>query len=78
MPVSSKKEVQIITSITTPNQIVSQQDYEPSPFILANTEEVPLQHLKHDCIIPVFSKDNEKTIAPVSYTHLDVYKRQYI
>lgn len=35
----------------------------PSPFILANTIEVPLQHLKNDCIIPVFSKDNEKTIA---------------
>ena len=34
-----------------------------SPFILANTTEVLLQHLKHDCIIPVFSKDNEKTIA---------------
>ena len=34
-----------------------------SPFILANTIEVPLQHLQNDCIIPVFSKDNEKTIA---------------
>ena len=38
-------------------------DYVPSPFIIANTIEVPLQHLKNDCIIPVFSKDNEKTIA---------------
>jgi len=33
------------------------------PFIEANTTEVDLNHLKHDCIIPVFSKDNEKTIA---------------
>ena len=33
------------------------------PFIVANTTEVPLLHLKHECIIPVFSKDNEKTIA---------------
>ena len=33
------------------------------PFIVANTEEVELEHLKNDCIIPVFSKDNEKTIA---------------
>ena len=63
MPVSSKNEVQIISTDPTPNKLVSQQDYEPSPFILANTEEVTLQHLKHDCIIPVFSKDNEKTIA---------------
>ena len=36
---------------------------EVSPFIIANTIEVPLHHLKQDCIIPVFSKDNEKTIA---------------
>ena len=65
MPVSSKNEVQIIASNPnpTPNVLVSEQDYEPSPFIIANTEEVTLQHLKHDCIIPVFSKDNEKTIA---------------
>ena len=62
MPVNPKNEVQIVTS-NPPNALVSQQDYEPSPFILANTEEVTLQHLKHDCIIPVFSKDNEKTIA---------------
>ena len=33
------------------------------PFIVANTVEVPLIHLKQDCTIPVFSKDNEKTIA---------------
>ncbi|RZK26965.1 MAG: DUF3871 family protein [Flavobacterium sp.] len=33
------------------------------PFIEANTSEVELEHLRHDCIIPVFSKDNEKTIA---------------
>ena len=36
---------------------------EVSPFIVANTIEIPLHHLKQDCIIPVFSKDNEKTIA---------------
>ena len=33
------------------------------PFIEANTTEVMLSHLRSDCIIPVFSKDNEKTIA---------------
>lgn len=33
------------------------------PFIVANTSEVALYHLQNDCIIPVFSKDNEKTIA---------------
>nr|WP_245169062.1 DUF3871 family protein [Marnyiella aurantia] len=34
-----------------------------APFIVANTVAVPLMHLQKDCIIPVFSKDNEKTIA---------------
>ncbi|MCO6147379.1 DUF3871 family protein [Flavobacterium sp. NRK1] len=33
------------------------------PFIESNTSQVELKHLSNDCIIPVFSKDNEKTIA---------------
>lgn len=32
-------------------------------FIEANTTSVTLQHLKCDCTIPVFSKDNECTVA---------------
>ena len=50
------------------------QEFDPSnssgplpeqgrPFIVANTTEVPLLHLQRDCIISVFSKDNEKTIS---------------
>lgn len=35
----------------------------PKPFIEANTSEISLDHLKNDCVIPVFSKDNERTIA---------------
>lgn len=31
--------------------------------MVANTSAVGLEQLKQDCIIPVFSKDNEKTIA---------------
>ena len=34
-----------------------------SSFIEANTKAVSLNHLKNDCIIPVFSKDNESTIS---------------
>lgn len=63
MPIISQNEVQATPINTTPNVLAEKKDYEPSPFILANTEEVTLQHLKYDCIIPVFSKDNEKTIA---------------
>ena len=36
------------------------------PFIEANTKEVSMQHLKDDCIVPVFSKDNEITISHVN------------
>ena len=32
-------------------------------FISANTSETNLQHLKEDCIVPVFTKDNELTIS---------------
>ncbi|MFT0279376.1 DUF3871 family protein, partial [Bacteroides faecis] len=31
-------------------------------FLEANTLEVTMQHLKEDCITPVFAKDNELTI----------------
>lgn len=34
-----------------------------NPFIEANTIDVSLSHIKNDCIIPVFAKDNEQTIA---------------
>lgn len=35
----------------------------PDSFIEANTKKVTLTHLKNECIIPVFSKDNETTIS---------------
>lgn len=47
----------------TPVVLTEREDNLPSPFILANTSKVTLHHLQNDCIIPVFSKDNEKTIA---------------
>ena len=33
------------------------------PFIEANTKEVTMSHLQNDCVVPVFSKDNEITIS---------------
>lgn len=45
------------------NKQLEKKLYEDKPFIEANTQAVNLYHLKNDCIIPVFSKDNEKTIA---------------
>ena len=51
------------------NQIITDQQLESTTitdnnrFIEANTQQVSLAHLKQDCIIPVFAKDNESTIA---------------
>lgn len=46
---------------TEPN--LEQRPARRLPFIEANTKEVSVGHLKNDCIIPVFSKDNEVTIS---------------
>ena len=48
-------------------QIVKPQEIESSissnnKFIEANTKQVSLSHLRQDCTIPVFAKDNETTI----------------
>ncbi|MCT3945708.1 DUF3871 family protein [Elizabethkingia anophelis] len=49
--------------IRNSNGIRSIKDNESSPFIIANSQEISLDQLSHECIIPVFSKDNERTIA---------------
>lgn len=75
----NQKDKEIITFPSEMNRILENSDKinntklsleekevrhkEKTPFIVANTQEVTLSHLKNDCIIPVFSKDNEKTIA---------------
>lgn len=52
---------------------VVKKQYIHKPFIEANTQEVELSILKNDCIIPVFSKDNEKTIAHQEFIELTNY-----
>lgn len=44
----------VVEEITKPRKV--------NHFIEANSVEVSLEHLKNDCVIPVFSKDNELTI----------------
>lgn len=36
-------------------------------FIEANTKPVDIAHLRNDCVVPVFSKDNEVTISHQSF-----------
>ena len=40
------------------------------PFIEANTKEVTIQHLRKECVVPVFSKDNEITISHPSFIEM--------
>ena len=48
------------------NQVIDEEEIIVFPkrnFIEANTVQVDLYHLKSECIIPVFAKDNESTIS---------------
>lgn len=61
-------ELQIQTPVYNHTQkathpIMEENNVMRKPFIEANTEQVNVLHLQHDCIIPVFSKDNERTIS---------------
>lgn len=55
-----------LITVTQPNQVIEDAkivNTSKTKFIEANTIEVSLSHLKDDCIIPVFAKDNETTIS---------------
>ena len=77
MPVNSGMRIPIISSEiqrysnaldTTYQEIESsingdKKEDKRKHFIEANTTAVNLTHLKNDCVVPVFSKDNEITIS---------------
>lgn len=46
---------------------IPQNVKKANPFIEANTKAVDLAHLRNDCIVPVFSKDNELTISHTAF-----------
>jgi hypothetical protein len=47
-----------------PHEVVNKQKrWKRNPFIEANTREVEMAHLRKECVVPVFSKDNEVTIS---------------
>jgi hypothetical protein len=57
--VNSVNRNRVVETAITPSIIKN----PPAAFIEANTESVSLNHLRQDCTIPVFSKDNEVTIS---------------
>lgn len=75
LPVIFQPQTQVLDQNVTPNPVFVQRSNQ-LPFIEANTKEASLPHLREDCIIPVFSKDNEITISHQSFidTVLDAAK----
>ena len=53
------EEAIIVEEVAAPKRV--------NHFIEANTQEATLHHLKHECITPVFSKDNELTINHAAF-----------
>src|SRR5690606_23268705 len=59
-------KIELVSSSAIQNQVIDKKDIvkKSAPaFMEANTQTVTLEHLKNDCIIPVFSKDNESTVS---------------
>lgn len=53
--------------VNVAEEVITPQFTSRLPFIEANTKEVSIQHLKEDCVVPVFSKDNEITISHTNF-----------
>lgn len=74
-PVMHLKTVSPKVILNTPfvpsgHALLKASSFEVKPFIEANTIEINLPHLKNKCVIPVFSKDNERTIAHQEYIEI--------
>lgn len=75
---------QIYTGLSTLQSVAETVEFqevemERPLFIEANTQAITLQELKSDCIVPVFSKDNELTISHPNFieTVLDAVRTFY-
>ena len=47
-----------VEAVEVVEDIITPQFSKRLPFIEANTKEVTINHLKDECVVPVFSKDN--------------------
>ena len=68
MPQAQNRERMNLGEFAEEATIIVDEPVRPANhFIEANTQEVTLHHLKHDCITPVFAKDNELTINHAAF-----------
>lgn len=66
LPAVEPKRFSWLNAYATDAEVITdtpQREKRNNPFIEANTKEVDLSHLTNECIVPVFSKDNELTIS---------------
>jgi hypothetical protein len=49
--------------VLTQEETIIPQSTNGTSFIKANTSQVSLSHLRKECVVPVFAKDNEQTIT---------------
>lgn len=66
LPAVEPKRISWLNEYATDAEVITdipQREKKTLPFIEANTKAVELSHLKNECIVPVFSKDNELTIS---------------
>ena len=59
--VEPKRQVITVEPVVIPTTVVENKRL---PFVEANTREVTLSHLRNECVVPVFSKDNE-ILSPI-------------
>lgn len=52
-----------VEAVEVVEDLILSQFTKRLPFIEANTKEVSIEHLRNECVVPVFSKDNEVTIS---------------
>lgn len=66
LPAVEPKRFSWLNAYATDAEVIAetpQREKRNNPFIEANTKAVELSHLTNECIVPVFSKDNELTIS---------------
>lgn len=71
-PSKINRSLRYDAEVITPIEIIEQKPLRSGrgnklPFIEANTKEVTMEHLRNECVVPVFSKDNEITISHPSF-----------
>ena len=68
--VATPSDAEIIEDAVVEDFELPDSDISKDQFIHANTIPVLLEDLKRQCIIPVFSKDNESTISHSEFVEI--------